>query len=239
MVKIIGILAAAASLLVTTTALGGPYLEQFTNGSAGWQAPTVNNSGGVALPGAQALLDATGSGCIGATLTQGPNRLFGFQPADARLYQDLPGLRMTVDYMILGAVTGPEAPMVRFYVGTWTGGSNYFVSNDAFSWNPNAGADWVTHQVELLSANFIEWPNQASHSKTFDQVIAAPDDIGLVFSGAFTSNSTLGFSGSGTILIDNFGAVDNRAATPVPEPAALALLACGGVWLLAWRRRKT
>jgi hypothetical protein len=59
MVKIIGILAAAASLLVTTAALGGPYMEQFTNGSAGWQAPTVNNSGGVAMPNATFRLDAT------------------------------------------------------------------------------------------------------------------------------------------------------------------------------------
>jgi hypothetical protein len=238
MLKMVGIVAAVASLFVASAALGDPYLEQFTGGSAGWLAPTVNNWGGVAMPGAQTLLDATGSGCIGATLTQGPDRLFGFQPADAHLYQDLTGLRMTVDYMILGAVTGPEALMVRFYIGSFTGGSNYFVSNDAFSWNPNAGPDWTTHLVDLAAGNFLEWPNQAAHSRTFEQVLAAPEDIGLVFSGAFTSNSTLGFSGSGTILIDNFGAVDRRATMSTPEPAALALLACGGAWMLAWRRKK-
>jgi hypothetical protein len=247
MVKIIGILAAAASLLVTTAALGGPYMEQFTNGSAGWQAPTVNNSGGVAMPNATFRLDATYSGCISAPLSQGPDRLFGFQPPDTRNYQDLTGLALTADFLLTGGVTGPAMPMVRFYVGTWTGGTNYFVSNDAFSWNPNASADWMTHQVELLSANFIEWPNQASHSKTFDQVIAAPDDIGLVFSGAFTSNSTLGFSGWGTVMLDNFGAIlshrhdgddDSSELPAVPEPATLAFLAAGGAWLLTWRRRK-
>ncbi|MCX5682739.1 MAG: PEP-CTERM sorting domain-containing protein [Planctomycetota bacterium] len=239
MLKAVGIVAAVASLFIAGTALGGPYLEQFTGGSAGWLAPTVNNSGGVAMPGVQALLDAAGSGCIGATLTQGPDRLFGFQPADTHLYGDLTGLQMTVDYMALGAVTGPETPMVRFYIGSSAGGANYFVSNDAFSWNPNAGPDWTTHLVDLVAANFLEWPNQAAHSKTFEQVLAAPDDIGLVFSGAFTSNSTLGFSGSGTILIDNFGVVgnDNRATMATPEPATLALLACGGAWLLAWRRK--
>ena len=149
---------------------------------------------------------------------------------------------MTVDYLALGAVTGPVAPMVRFYVGSSAGGANYFVSNDAFSWNPNAGPDWTTHLVDLVAANFLEWPNQAAHSKTFEQVLAAPDDIGLVFCGAFTSNSTLGFSGSGTVLIDNFGvvnAVDHRATMmATPEPATLVLLACGSVWMLA-RRRKT
>lgn len=248
MLKILGVLAAAASLLVATTALGGPYLEQFTGGSAGWLAPTVNDGGGVTLPSAQALMDANGSGCIGATLTGGPNRLFGFQPADASLFQDLEGLRLTVDYMALGAVTGPAAPMVRFYIGTYSGGNNYFVSNDAFSWDPNAGSDWTTHTVDLEAANFMEWPNQTSHSMTFDQVIAAPQDIGLVFSGNFTSNSTLGFSGSGTLLIDNFGAVSRDSddkgkgtlamSIASPEPATLAFLLAGGAWLAAWRRKR-
>lgn len=236
MLKMIGIAAAAASLLVATSALGGPYAEQFNSGNAGWQAPTVNNGGGVALPNATFLPTGGHSGgYVSAALTQGPDRLFGFQPADAHLFQGLTGLTLTTDYKIAGAVTGPDNMMVRFYVGTYTSGNNYFVSNDLFSWNPNTGADWTTHQVDLVAANFLEWPNQASHSKTFDQVIAAPDDIGLLFSGNFTSNSTLGFTGSGSIAIDNFGAVGRPAS--VPEPAAIALLATGGVWLLAWRRR--
>jgi len=230
--KMIGVAVAAASLFITTSALGGPYVERFTAGSAGWQAPTVNNGGSVALPNATFMPTGGNSGgYISAMLNQGPDRLFGFQPSDASLFQGLTGLALTTDYKISGAVTGPDNIMVRFYVGTYTSGNNYFVSNDLFSWNPNTDTDWTTHQVDLVAANFLEWPNQASHSKTFDQVIAAPDDIGLLFSGNFTSNSTLGFAGSGTIKIDNFGAV-NRPAS-VPEPATIALLAAGGVWMLA------
>jgi len=242
MLKAIGIMAAAATLFVATTALGGPYMEQFNSNSAGWQAPTVNNSGGVTVPNAAFSLNGVYSGDISAPLSQGPDRLFGFQPADAHLFQGLTGLNLTVDYKIDGAVTGPSMPMVRFYVGTYSGGNNYFVSNDAFSWNPNADDDWVTHQVELLSANFIRWPNQDSNNRTFDQVITAPEDIGLVFSGNFTSNSTLGFSGSGTISIDNFGAVSSPPVSSfsmmaTPEPATIALLVFGGAWVFARQRR--
>jgi hypothetical protein len=238
MLKMIGIAAAAASLLVATSALGGPYAEQFNSGNAGWQAPTVDNGGGVALPNATFLpTGGYSGGYVSAALTQGPNRLFGFQPADAHLFQGLTGLTLTTDYKISGAVTGPDNAMVRFYIGSYTGGINYFVSDNLFSWDPNADTQWATHQVDLVAANFLEWPNQASHSKTFDQVVATPDDLGLVFCGGFTSNSTLGFTGSGSIAIDNFGAGNNRSTTSVPEPAAIALLATGGVWLLAWRRR--
>jgi hypothetical protein len=241
MLKTIGIMAAAATLFAATTALGGPYLEQFNSNSAGWQAPTVNNGGGVTVPNAAFSLNGVYSGCISAPLSQGSDRLFDFQPADAGLFQGLTGLNLTVDYKIDGVVTGPSMPMVRFYVGTYSGGNNYFVSNDAFSWNPNADASWVTHQVELLSANFIRWPNQDSNNRTFDQVIAAPEDIGLTFCGNFTSNSTLGFSGSGTISIDNFGAVNNPGSNSsmiaTPEPATVALLVFGGAWMFARRRR--
>jgi len=239
MLKILGIAAAAASLLVATTALGGPYVEQFSAGSAGWQAPTVNDGGGVAMPNATFMPTGGNSGgYVSAALTQGLNRLFGFQPADAHLFQGLAGLTLTADYKISGAVTGPDTAKVRFYVGSFTGGNNYFVSNDLFSWDPNTGPDWTTHQVDLVAANFLEWPNQAAHNRTFDQVIAAPEDIGLVFSGDFTSNGTLGFTGSGSVGVDNLGAIDKHAVTPIPEPATLAFLVFGGVWVLARERRR-
>jgi hypothetical protein len=231
------IVVAAASLFIATSALGGAYMESFSSGSAGWQAPTVNNGGGIGLPAATfGAIGGNSDGYISAQLNQGPDRLYGFQPSDASFFRDLTGLALTTDYQISGAVTGPDNMMVRFYVGTYTSGNNYFVSNDLFSWNPNTDTNWTTHQVDLVAANFVEWPNQAAHSETFDQVIAAPDDIGLVFCGNFTSNSTLGFAGAGTINIDNFGAVDGSAHAIMPEPATLSLLALGGLAAIVRRR---
>ena len=173
MLKMIGIAAAAASLLVATSALGGPYAEQFNSGNAGWQAPTVDNGGGVALPNATFLpTGGYSGGYVSAALTQGPNRLFGFQPADAHLFQGLTGLTLTTDYKISGAVTGPDNAMVRFYIGTYTSGNNYFVSNDLFSWNPNTGADWTTHQVDLAQLSHFAAPK-----KYFSALAAAPGGI--------------------------------------------------------------
>jgi hypothetical protein len=51
--------------------------------------------------------------------------------------------------------------------------------------------------------------------------------MGLVFAGNFTSNTTLGFTGSGTLMLDNFGTVST-----VPEPATVALFGLGGLTLL-------
>jgi hypothetical protein len=235
--KVIGLFVVAATLFAATAALAGPYLETFNLGSAGWQAPTVNNGGGVTLP--NTLFNAAGGnggGYISATLTLGPDRPFGLQPADAHLFQDLAGLTLTTDYKIDGQVTGPANAMVRFYVGTYTGGNNYFVSADAFSWNPNADQAWTTHTVALAASNFQVWPNQGSYNRTFDQVIAAPEDIGLVFCGNFTTNSTLGVSGSGTVMVDNFGAT--RAEGAIPEPASLAVLGLGAAGLLLQRHSR-
>jgi hypothetical protein len=152
------------------------------------------------------------------------------QPASTGLYGDLTGQTMTTDYKIDGTVTGPIGMKVRFYIGTYIGASNYFVTNDTFSWDPNFDTSWTTHQVALLAANFIAWPNQSANSMTFDQVVAAPEDIGLVFADGFTNNATLGFIGSGMISVDNFGVV--------PEPSSIIALVGGLGSLLAFRRRK-
>lgn len=206
------------------------YVETFDTDNAGWQATTVNDSGNITY--APATYNSTGGntgGYISGLLTPSAPRLYTLDAAwDTSPWGDMTGETLTVDFKIDGTVTGPDGYQVRFYIGTYTTGNNYFVTNDTFSWNPNDDTDWTTHQVALIAANFTEWPNQAAHTKTFAEVIAAPEDIGLVFADGFTSNSTLGFTGTGTIGIDNFGTI--------PEPATLVLLGLGGLLL---RRKRS
>jgi hypothetical protein len=217
-------------VLMSLAGTAGAYIETFSGGNAGWLATTVNDSGASTYPAATWNSSGGNSGgYISGTVDNDGTRLYGLSPADASQYQNLTGLTLTTDFKLDGIVTAPEGMKVRFYIGTWTGGYNYFVSSDAFAWNPNADTAWTTHQVALLAANFLAWPNQNAGTKTFAQIVAAPEDIGLVFAdgvNTFASNSMLGFAGSGTAMIDNFGTV--------PEPVTMALLGLGGLLL---RRR--
>ena len=170
----------------------------------------------------------------GALSSNSSDLLYGFEPTDLTPYGNLTGLTLTTDFQISGQVTGPSPANVRFYVGDYANGqNNYFVTTNAYSWDPNADTSWTTHTVALLAANFETWPNQNAGTLSFAQVIAAPQDIGLVFTDDFTANSQLGFTGSGAIGVDNFGTV-------VPEPSSLALLFSAGLGMLAyaWRRGK-
>lgn len=225
------LVAAAISLLCLSVVSVFAYVETFDNNNAGWLAVTVNNGGGKTYP--YATWHAGGGnpgGYVSGTVTNLSDRLYGLPPASTALYGDLTGQTMTTDYKIDGTVTGPPNARVRFYVGTYTGGYNYFVTDDTYSWDPNLDTGWTTHQVALLAANFIQWPNLNAGTKTFAQIIAAPEDIGLVFSEGFTNNATLGFTGSGEIGVDNFGTV--------PEPSSLIALFGGFGSLLAFRRRR-
>jgi hypothetical protein len=212
------------------------YVETFSNNNAGWEAVGVNDSG--AITTSDAIYNSSGGnlgGYISGSLDSGQPRLYGLQPSQTSIWGDMTGDMLTTDFKVDGTVTGPVGAMVRFYVGTYTGGYNYFVTNDTYSWNPNNDTSWTTHQVSLLVANFIEWPNQAAHNKTFGQIIAAPEDIGLVFSGNFTGNTTLGFTGSGRLMLDNFGTVNHLIST-IPEPATIGLLGLGTLTLRGKRR---
>ena len=160
---------------------------------------------------------------------------------------------MTADFQILSGSQRPQrSGALRFYVGSNAAGSNYFVSNDTFSWNPNADRSWTTHQVALQAANFVSWPNCSAQSMTFEQVLASADDIGLVYANDtahFGDNQYLGFSSHpGAVLaLDNFGTLggsdqlgSNQAggSSPVPEPASLALLLLGtGLMFRRGRKR--
>lgn len=223
----------AILVLCAVNIASAAYLETFSASNAGWLAPRVNDSGIVIYPAATYYgSGGNPGGYIGGSLSTEEPRLYGFQPADAALYQNLAGLTLTVDFKMDGTVTSPAPALVRFYIGKSEGGglSTYFVSNNTFAWNPNTDTIWTTHQIALVASNFVHWPNHANND-TFEQVIASPDDIGLLFADEFVDNSTLGFSGSGNLYVDNFGAV--------PEPTTITLLGLGGILGLLRKRHRT
>ena len=220
---------AATVLGVVGDVIATPYIETFDAGDAGWYATTIDDNGRTKTSSVK--WSATGGnpdGYISGKLSKkSPKRLYALTPKDVDVYGDMTGLTLTTDYTIDGNITRPDEAMVRFYIGSGTDESNYFVTKDVYSWDPTANTSWVTHQVDLTADNFLIWPNQSSGSKTFANVIANPDDIGLIFTGAasdFEYSESLGFSGKGTVSIDNFGAV--------PEPATLCMLGIGAIGVI-------
>ena len=241
--RALGVMAAMGAVLAGSPVAQASFIEDFNNGLDNWEAPLVHDGGGMTYPAATYhATGGNGGGFISADVDNSSDRLYGFQPGDASPWGDLTGQTLTADFQILdGAVNGPSGPRVRFYVGSTAGGSNYFVSNDAFSWNPNADRSWTTHQVALLPVNFVAWPDAAAQSMTFEQVVASANDIGLVFANDtahFDNNQYVGFSSHpGAVLaLDNFGTLGGSdplnpnqggGGSSIPEPASLALLLAG------------
>jgi len=217
--------------------LAGPafgYIETFSSNNAGWLSLTINNDGYVGS--SSALFSGSGGnpgGYVYACLPSNETRLYGIQaPFGTGRFGDLTGQTLTVDYRIDGSVSGPEGARVRFYIGYYNDQSRYWVSNDSVSWDPNANTSWTTHTIPLLESNFILWPNQNSGDMSFQEVLLHYNDIGLVFTnGDFTQIRNLGFSGCGTIHVDNFG------VSAVPIPGAVWLLGSGLLGLAGLRRK--
>jgi len=238
-----GLAIGVAFLLSSGPAGASAYIETFNAGSAGWENGTISFPSGGVSETASSWSSTGGNpgGYIygGVPATNTGTAFYGFDGAsDVANFGNLTGLVLTTDFKTLGTglvnTAGPT-PFARFFIGS---GTTYYVSDDAFSWNPNNDTSWTTYQVAVNAADFILWPID-SGPLTFAQVIADPTDIGIIFTGSAANITALGYTGLGingttttTIELDNFG------TTAVPEPGILLLLAPGlfGVGLFSKMR---
>lgn len=211
-------------------------LSTFDSGNEGFM--TSHYAGGSSYWDVNSTWMSTGGntgGYISSTLNGTTDRIYGFAKYGTTSFGDLTGKYLTVDYMTSGTVTGPAIPLVRFYIGKTNGISDYWVTTDAYSWDPNSDTSWTTHLVSMIEDNWVKWPNQNTNTTTWSQVLLQYTDIGIVFadgSSFFSDNSKLAFTGTGTIGIDNFG------ASAVPIPATVWLFGSGLIGLIGLGRKK-
>ena len=118
------------------------------------------------------------------------------------------GITLSVDTMI----TGPVSGQAKFYVGR---AGEYFISTSSF--DLALDTKWTTHSIVLEDANFTPWGGATD----FQHILEAPDDIGIFFNGLLAS-------GTGQVLVDNFG-----APPPIPtlnEWGMILLLLLAGLF---------
>ena len=173
------------------------YVETFETGNAGWIVSTESGF---------SPADWDPAGHITATIGSDPVRKL--QAGVAALYEGLDRAALfATDMMITGDIDNADQGYVRFYVAS---GGEYFTTTKDASWTPAATAGWESFSVALVEANFERWGGGASVPLV--DALNAPEEIGLLLTGA--SLESVGFTGAGgaSISIDNFDAV------PVPEP---------------------
>ncbi|MGA2173296.1 MAG: PEP-CTERM sorting domain-containing protein [Sedimentisphaerales bacterium] len=224
-------------LVISSVANATLYVETFSNGNAGWLS--VTNNGGTSSA-AYSSTDGNPAGSISCSLTTTVPLGMGLEASQIwggsgssnvvqTTWGDITGDTLTADFKTDGGtITTQDGkdPIVRFYVGDDTG--TYFITTDAYSWNPNGDTSWTTHQVVLSAVNFV----REAGSESFAVLITRLNDIGLQFGPSngesYTGVGNLGFVGNATLNLDNFGTV--------PEPATMGLLGLGALSLLRKRR---
>ncbi len=229
-------LAVGIIIAVSGTVQATLYVETFNSNNANWLS--VRTSGATSNVVYQNSGGNPG-GYISCSLTNAP-LVFGLEPSPVwggsggdgkvqELWGNMTGDTLTADFKIDGILTaynGGTEPMVRFYLGT--PGGTYFITTDAYSWNPNNDIGWTTHQVLLLATNFV----REAGGESFEDVIAHSNDIGLQFGPSngefYTGVGNLGFAGSATLMLDNFGTI--------PEPTTISILGFGVLSLIGRKK---
>jgi hypothetical protein len=198
---------AVLALLCLNVASAYAYVEGFDSGSASW-----NYGYGTDFAIGSTTWNATGGNPAGH-ISGASSNLYAIWTYVTAPYGDMTGLSMTIDTKVTDSETGTA----QFYIGR---GGTYFIDG---TWAIGADTNWTTHAVTLDSSHFTSWAGVNNNVYTFAQVLQAPDDIGIFFGGGLAS-------GSGSVMVDNFGTV--------PEPSSLFALLAGMGSLLALKRRR-
>jgi hypothetical protein len=201
----------AMTLIFLSTSGAQAYVETFDSNNANWSYG-FNNNFSTILPATH----VSSGGNPGGYITGATANLYAVWTYATALYGDITGQMMTIDTKV---GVDSAAGNAQFYVGK---GGAYFIDG---TWNIGADLNWTTHTVALDATHFTRWTGVDTGAFTLDQVLAAPDDIGIFFGGGLAS-------GSVNLMVDNFGTV-----ATVPVPAAAWLLGSGIVGLAALRRK--
>jgi len=198
---------AAIALLSLCAASAFAYVETFSTDSANWN---YGYGTGFTITSPTTWLPSAGNpdGCISGA----SNNLYAVWTYDTAIYGDMTGQTLTIDTK----VTDDEAGSAQFYVGR---GGSYFIDG---TWSIGSDKTWTTHTVALDAANFTVWTGVDNNTYTLAEVLQAPDDIGIFFGGSLAS-------GSGNLLVDNYGTV--------PEPSSILVILTGLGTLIGIRRR--
>lgn len=203
-------LAVFAVLVLASPAMAS-YIEHFSTDSASW-----NYGYGTGFTLGTTTWSATGGNPDGHISGDSSN-LYAVWTYDTAAYGDMTDLTLTVDTKITDSETGTA----QFYVGY---DGSYFIDG---SWDISGDTDWTTHTTVLDSAHFTPWTGVNNNAHTLADVLQTPDDIGIFFGGGVAS-------GSGSLLVDNYG---TAAAVPEPVSAALVSTALLGFFVVRRRRR--
>ncbi len=202
-----------AALVLTAASAQAAYIETFDSTNANWKYGYGTNFSSPENSATWTPAEGNAGGYISGPAVNGKG-LYAIWTYDTAVYGDMNGLTMTIDTKVEGHPSGTA----QFYVGR---GGTYFVDGQ---WSIGADTSWTTHTTALNTTEFSYWNWSANSTYSLEQVLAAPDDIGIFFGGSLVS-------GSGNVMVDNFGTV-------VPVPAAAWLFGSGLLGLAGVARRK-